>query len=153
VVRTWYPKHSVAALGKEAHEFIAGNEQFDTPCARESSWGKLLDQKAAILLIGVYLRRCTYIHGVEEWLDIPGRLTDDYEMLYTILPGKTEISIPQSRHIGHTSEKYDQVEDIFLKNKVIYKGQFGDATVRVCDTVKMTDLLNHLLKEKPDLFS
>jgi aminoglycoside 3-N-acetyltransferase len=74
-------------------------------------------------------------------------------MLYTILPGKTEISIPQSRHIGHTSEKYDQVEDIFLKNKVIYKGQFGDATVRVCDTVKMTDLLNHLLKEKPDLFS
>jgi aminoglycoside 3-N-acetyltransferase len=35
----------------------------------------------------------------------------------------------------------------------MYKGQFGDAKVRVCDTVKMTDLLNHLLKEKPDLFS
>jgi aminoglycoside 3-N-acetyltransferase len=35
----------------------------------------------------------------------------------------------------------------------MYKGQFGDATVRGCDTVKMKDLLNHLLKEKPDLFS
>jgi hypothetical protein len=30
---------------------------------------------------------------------------------------------------------------------------FGDATLRVCDTVKMTDLLIHLLKEEPDLFS
>ena len=74
-------------------------------------------------------------------------------MLYTILPDKTEISIPQRRHSGHSSEKYERVEDIFLKNQVMYKGQFGDATVRVCDTVKMTDLLIHLLKEKPDLFS
>ena len=74
-------------------------------------------------------------------------------MLYTILPDKTEISIPQRRHIGHTSEKYNRVEDIFLNQQVMYKGHFGDATVRVCDTVKMTDVLNHLLKEKPDLFS
>jgi aminoglycoside 3-N-acetyltransferase len=68
-------------------------------------------------------------------------------MLYTILPDKTEISIPQRRHIGHTSEKYERVEDISLKNKVLYKGQFGYATVRVSDTEKMTDLLKHLLKE------
>lgn len=32
----------------------------------------------------------------------------------------------------------------------MYKGKFGDAIVRVCDTVKMTDLLNHLLEENPD---
>jgi aminoglycoside 3-N-acetyltransferase len=74
-------------------------------------------------------------------------------MLCTILPDKTVISIPQRRHAGHTSEKYGRVEDVFLNNQVMYKGQFGDTTVRVCDTVKMTDLLIHLLKEKPDLFS
>ncbi|WP_338470938.1 AAC(3) family N-acetyltransferase [Niallia sp. XMNu-256] len=153
VIRSWHPTHSVAALGKGAQEFVAGNEQFDTPCARESSWGKLLDQKATILLIGVDLRRCTYIHGVEEWLDIPGRLTDEHEQLYTVFPDNTEISVPQRRHIGHTSEKYGRVEDVFLDNQAMYKGKFGDATVRVCDTVKMTDLLIPLLKEKPDLFS
>jgi aminoglycoside 3-N-acetyltransferase len=53
-------------------------------------------------------------------------------MFYTILPDKTEISIPQRRHMGNTSEKYDRVEDVFLKNQAMYKGQFGDATVRVC---------------------
>jgi hypothetical protein len=31
-------------------------------------------------------------------------------MLYTILPDKTENSTPQRRHIGHTSEKYNRVE-------------------------------------------
>ncbi|WP_077618446.1 AAC(3) family N-acetyltransferase [Bacillus sinesaloumensis] len=153
VIRSWHPTHSVAALGKGASDFVAGNEQFDTPCARGSSWGKLLDHKASILLIGVDLRRCTYIHGVEEWLDIPGRLTDEHEMLYTILPDNTEISVPQRRHIGHTSEKYGRVEDVFLHNDAMYKGHFGDATVRVCDTEKMTDLLTHLLKEDPELFS
>jgi aminoglycoside 3-N-acetyltransferase len=72
-------------------------------------------RRQLFFLIGVDLRRCTYIHGVEEWLDIPGRLTDDHEMLYTILPDKTEISTPQRRHYGHTSEKYDRVEEIFWK--------------------------------------
>ncbi|WP_010280458.1 AAC(3) family N-acetyltransferase [Bacillus timonensis] len=153
VIRSWHPTHSVAALGKGAQEFIAGNEKWDTPCARESSWGKLLDHKATILLVGVDLRRCTYIHGVEEWLDIPGRLTDSHEKLYTVLPDKTEISVPQRRHIGHTSEKYNRVEEAFLNNQVMYKGHFGDANVRICDTEKMTTLLNALLKEKPDLFS
>jgi aminoglycoside 3-N-acetyltransferase len=153
VVRSWHPTHSVAALGKGARELVAGNENFDTPCARGSSWGKLLDQKATILLIGVDLRRCTYIHGVEEWLDIPGRLTDEHEKLYTVLPNKTEISVPQRRHIGHTSEKYGRVEEVFLENQVMYKGQFGDAITRVCNTEKMTDLLNQILKEDPGKFS
>lgn len=153
VVRSWHPTHSVGALGKGAHEFVAGNEKFDTPCARESVWGKLLDHKATILLLGVDLRRCTYIHGVEEWLDIPGRMTDEHETLYTVLPDGTEIVVPQRRHIGHTSEKYSRVEDVFLDNDVMFKGKFGDATVRVCDTVKMTDLLIPILKEDPALFS
>jgi aminoglycoside 3-N-acetyltransferase len=32
----------------------------------------------------------------------------------------------------------------------MYIGQIGNANVRVCGSVKMTDLLNHLLNEKPD---
>jgi aminoglycoside 3-N-acetyltransferase len=153
VIRSLHPTHSVAALGKEAEEFAAGNERFDTPCARGSSWGKLLDRKAQIMLIGVDFRRNTFIHGIEEWLDIPGRITDTHEQLYTVLKDGTEISVPSRRHIGHTSEKYFKVEDICEKNRVMYKGSFGDAIVRVCDTVGLTELLTKLLKVKPDLFS
>ncbi|WP_062350153.1 AAC(3) family N-acetyltransferase [Bacillus kwashiorkori] len=153
VVRSLHPTHSVAALGEDASDFIAGNEQFDTPCARGSSWGKLLDRKATILLIGVDLRRNTYIHGVEEWLDIPNRLTDDHEQLYTVLRDGTKITVPSRRHIGHTSEKYERVDQLFQETGAMYLGKFGDATVRVCNTEKMTEVLLSVLKKNPHIFS
>ncbi len=153
VVRSLHPTHSVAALGKDAVEFTTGDEKFDTPCARGSSWGKLLDRKAQIMLIGVDFRRNTFIHGIEEWVDIPGRISDEHEQLYTVLKDGTEISVPSRRHIGHTSEKYFKVEEICEKNNAMHKGNFGDAVVCVCDTVKMTELLVKMLKIEPALFS
>ena len=92
--------------------------------------GEITEQKATILLIGVDLTKM-YIYSWSRRIgpDIPGRLTMSKNALYD-LPDQTEISVPQRRHIGHTSEKYNRVEDIFLNNQAMYKGQFGDATVR-----------------------
>lgn len=154
VVRSLHPTHSVGALGKGSADFIEGDEGFDTPCARGSSYGKLLDQKATIMLIGVDLRRNTFIHGVEEWVDIPGRLSPEAELLYTILPDGTEIEVPSFRHHGLSwSEHFWKVDDLFLEKGVMALGKFGDATVRLCDTVGMTDLLCKMLEINPDLFS
>lgn len=153
VVRSLHPTHSVAALGKDAVEFVSGNELFDTPCARGSSWGKLLDRKAKIMLLGVDLRRNTFIHGVEEWADVPDRLTEGHEPLITVLPDGTEIPVPSRRHVGHVSENFWKVEDIFLEKGVMHKGKFGDAEVRICDTERMTELLFSMFKINPGLFS
>lgn len=79
---------------------LQGDERWDTPCARGSVWGKLLDRKAEIVLLGVDLRRNTFIHGIEEWVDIPGRMTDSHEELYTVTPGGDEIMVPSRRHCG-----------------------------------------------------
>ncbi|MNP04300.1 hypothetical protein D3C76_962110 [compost metagenome] len=40
-----------------------------------------------------------------------------------------------------------------VKHGALYYRSFGDAVVRVCDTVKMTELLTEMLREYPDLFS
>lgn len=154
VVRSYHPTHSVAALGQDAVSFVEGNERCDTPCHRESPWGKLLDRKATILLVGVDLRRNTFIHGIEEWLDIPGRLTDGHEQLYTVLSDGTEIPVPSRRHHGLPwSEHFWKVESLLEEQGAIYRGQLGDANVWVCDTVKMTDILTDMLRNNPDLFS
>lgn len=154
VIRSWHPTHSVAALGKDAEIFTAGDERFDTPCARGSAWGKLLDQQATILLVGVDFRRNTFIHGVEEWLDIPGRMTEDHEKLKTVLADGTEIEVPSRRHSGESwSEYFWKVEDVMMDNGALYFGQFGDAVVRVCDTVKLTEILTEMLHVFPELFS
>lgn len=153
VVRSWHPTHSVGALGKDAESFTQGDERFDTPCARPSVWGKLLDRKAQIMLVGVDLRRNTFIHGIEEWLDIPNRLTDTHEQLYTILPDGTTLSVPSRRHTASWSENFAKVDEVLQSLGAMYLGQFGDAEVRICDTVKLTNILTRMLQYDPELFS
>ena len=154
VVRSLHPTHSVAALGMDAITFTGDDHCFDTPCARGSSWGKLLDRKATILLVGVDLKRNTFIHGVEEWVDIPGRLTDEHEMLYTVLPDGTEISVPSRRHCGLSwSEHFWKVDEVLQHAGAMFIGQFGDAVVRVCDAAKTNEVISEMLLDNPDLFS
>jgi len=154
VIRSWHPTHSVAAQGKDAAEFTAGDETFDTPCARGSAWGKLLDRKAAILLVGVDFKRNTFIHGIEEWNDIPGRLTDYHEPLVTVLEDGTEIPVPSRRHCGKSwSLHFWKVEEAAARRGVFHRGKLGDADVMVVDAYKLNDLLSQMLKANPDLFS
>lgn len=153
VIRSLHPTHSVAALGDGAEEFVAGDEQFNTPIARGSSWGKLLDREAKILLVGVDLTRNTFIHGIEEWVDIPNRLTDHHEALVTVLPDGTEIQVPSRRHVSHYSLYYWKVEKLLAEKGAIEYAQFGDAKVLVCDTVKLTKYISMMLEMDPDLFS
>lgn len=154
VIRSWHPTHSVAALGRDAAAFTAGDERFDTPCARGSAWGKLLDRQATIMLVGVDLRRNTFIHGIEEWVDIPGRMTAEREQLYTVLPDGTAISVPSRRHCGlNWSEHFWKVDDVLREEGAMTLGRFGDAEVRICDTVRLTEVLTRMLQANPDLFS
>jgi len=154
VVRSWHPTHSVAALGRDAAEFTKDDHLFDTPCARGSAWGKLLDRKATILLVGVDLKRNTFIHGVEEWVDIPGRMTDGHEALVTVLPDGTEISVPSRRHCGLSwSEHFWKVDEVLQDKGVMFIGKLGDAEVRVCDAEGIANVITEMLQDNPDLFS
>ncbi|KOR76013.1 AAC(3) family N-acetyltransferase [Paenibacillus solani] len=154
VIRSLHPTHSVAALGEDAAAFTDDDHHFDTPCARGSAWEKLLDRKATILLVGVDLRRNTFIHGVEEWVDISGRLTDDHQMLYTVLPDGTEISVPSRRHCGLSwSEHFWKVDEVLESRGAMRKGMLGDAEVRVCDAAKVAEVITDMLQDNPDLFS
>lgn len=154
VLRSYHPTHSVAALGKDAAAFVKDNELWDTPCARKSPWGKLLDRKAQIMLLGVDLRRNTFIHGVEEWVGIPGRMTDAREALVVVTPEGKEVKVPSRRHHGdHWSEYFWKVDEFLEEQKVMRKGRFGEATVRICEAAPMTEVLNKLLAANPNLFS
>lgn len=154
VIRSLHPTHSVAALGREAADFVEGAERYDTPCHRESPWGKLLDRNAVILLVGVDLKRNTFIHGIEEWMDIPGRLTDGHEALVTVLPDGTEIPVPSRRHCGLSwSLHFWKVEKVLERAGAIRRSRLGDALMWVCDAERLTEVLSAMLRDNPDLFS
>lgn len=154
VIRSWHPTHSVAALGKEAAEYVKGDEFWDTPCSRGGCWGKLYDRQAKILFLGCGMDRNTYLHGVEEWLDIPNRLTDNRLELKVKTPNGELINRPTYRHqSGGISDRYVKMTEPFLHTGKIKKGMFGDADCFIGDAVGMADFTIALLKKDQHLFS
>ena len=103
VHRSWHPTHSVAAFGADAEEFVRGDENCPTPCARDSAWGRLYDRDAYVLLVGVELNRMTFFHGVEEWNGIPGRLKETPNRYVVIPPDGGRIVRDYYPHCGDSS--------------------------------------------------
>ena len=154
VVRSLHPTHSVAALGKDAVDYVSGEEFSDTPCPRTGCWGKLYDRRAKVLFLGCSLKRNTYLHGVEEWNNTPDRLTEGYEALRIVTPGGV-IDRPMHRHhtsTGDVSHNYDKMQPAFVAKGIAVEGCLGDAQCFLCDAVGMADLTSEYLRRNPALF-
>ena len=155
VIRSLHPTHSVAALGKDAEEFTSGEENVDTPCSRRGCYGKLYDRRAKILFIGCSLKKNTFIHGVEEWSNIPNRLMEKPRQLKIALPDGSIIDRPLHSHYfpdGDISYNYDKLLPPFLHYGVAKKGMIGDAESFLCDAVGMADITTGFLQRNPKLF-
>lgn len=155
VVRSWHPTHSVAALGADAEDFIAGEENMDSPCPREGCWGKLYDREAKILFLGANINRNTIIHGVEEWARIPNRVSSWHQDLMIKTPKGKLISRPMRRHespIPDVSKNYGKLEAPLFARGYARRGIIGDAESILVSVVPMVDLTLGFLRRNPDLF-
>lgn len=147
-IRSLHPTHSVAAFGKNAEAFVAGEENSKTPCPIGGVWQRLLDEKAKILLIGVGLNRNTYIHAIDEMLELPGRLTEPFELTVIDYDGKehkTQFSAHNSDMTG--SENFGNFEEPLIAKGALKKERLGNASVYVFDTVKGTEVISTLWKK------
>jgi len=154
VIRSLHPTHSIAALGKGAKEFTAGEENSVTPCPRSGCWGRLYDWNAAIMFLGCTLKSNTLLHGVEEWNNVPDRISDEVQPLY-IKIGNICHYVPMRRHqcsVPDISGRYDRMERPFIEAGIARKGTFGDAEVYLCDVRGMVDLTTEYLKKEPNFF-
>jgi len=151
VVRSWHPTHSVAAYGPHAAAFTADDHLNDTPCGRTSSWHKLLERHAVILHIGCSLTSCTFLHGVEEWCGIEGRLGAPVRFK-VIPPGGTPFIMDSRPHLGSPSEQFGKVEDILIVRGALRFGRIGDAKVYILDAAGAFDIVSECLARDPCLF-
>ncbi|MDF9799463.1 aminoglycoside 3-N-acetyltransferase [Catalinimonas alkaloidigena] len=155
VVRSLHPSHSIAALGKDAEAYTEGEEKSSTPCPREGCWGKLYDRDAQILFLGCSTKSNTYIHSVEEWCDVPERLTEDYHHYRIIKPDGAVVDYSQRNHskkYGDVSRNYDKLLKPSLYHGIIREGKIGDAASYLCDARPMAELTLAFLKRAPNLF-
>ncbi len=155
VIRSWHPTHSVAALGRDAELYTAGEEKTNTASPRFGCWGKLYKRKAKILFLGCSTSKNTFIHGVEEWNNIPNRLSETPVDFRIRKPDGEIIVCPQYGHyspVKDISENYDKIQIPMLHRGITKKGKIGDAQSYLCDAEAMADLTSEFLKKDPDLF-
>jgi aminoglycoside 3-N-acetyltransferase len=153
VVRSLHPTHSVAALGKDAASFIAGDENIRTPCGAGGTHYKLWERNAQILLIGINFSRSTFIHGIEEWENAAESISEDTTDMYVINYEGQRLHTPQNRHCAPLgSETFVKLETPAFMKGILTIGQFGDAPARLANAAPLRALAAEYLREDPRYF-
>jgi len=151
VLRSLHPTHSVAAFGRDAAEFVAGEQKIQTPCGKGGAYYKLWEHDAQILLIGVNFMRNTFIHGIEEWDGVIAPTSPDLTDLYVIDYDGNRVYTPQYRHsrsiAPHSSSTFTKLEPQALQEGILTTDRFGDATARVMQAKPLREMVAGLLKD------
>lgn len=142
-VRSLHPTHSVTAFGKDAEAFVQGEEKATSPCPPDGCWARLYDRDAKILLVGVEQNRNTYIHAVDEMLDLPGRLREPIPLTIIDREGR-EYKILFQKHGNTGSEHFTNYQKPLDACGALTYGTLGGAKVICCDVRRLTEVIKHL---------
>lgn len=155
-VRSLHPTHSVVVFGNGKEDYIKGEElRSSTPNPPDGCLGRLYDENGKILLIGVSHDRNTYLHSVDERLNIPNRISTDFLEITMKDHDENLINIPEF-HWYHTegvpegvSENYNNYKKALEYSGAAIYSKLGNATVTCCDARKTVDVIKTLW-EKAD---
>ena len=142
-VRSLHATHSVAVFGRRAAEYAAYDRESCTPTPEKGCFGRLYEERAKILLVGVGQERDTFLHVCEEILDVPQRLTPHSFPVRIIDEAGHEETREIYKHYNpvcaHISENFVKFDPPLSKCGAVTEGRLGEAAVKVCDEVAMQD--------------
>lgn len=146
-VRSLHPTHSVAAFGRRAAAYTAGEELAESPAPSDGCWGRLYGEDAKILLAGVSQNRNTYLHAVEERISVPDRLGEPYAIHIRSRDGR-EWTHPMRPHrcsrTDDVSQFYPKYLPAFVRYGAVRIGQFGGARTEICSARRCADVMEAL---------
>lgn len=142
-IRSLHPTHSIWGHGADAEEFLRGEEKSRTPGPVGGAWNRLADRNAKILLIGIGNERNTFIHAVDEIIDVPDRIhPESFDVTIYDHEGKEHHTMFAghycSRHYS-VCEQFPNFDRAFTELGVWKEGRLGNAKVMVVDSVKCRD--------------
>jgi aminoglycoside 3-N-acetyltransferase len=85
-------------------------------------------------------------------MDIPHRLSDTMNMLFTRLADGNLIPTPVKNHIAQVGENFPRVEPYLREKGILKEGTLGDATVRYHQSQPAYEAVRELLLKDPNLF-
>lgn len=152
-IRSMHPTHSVTVFGKDAKNYIRGEEDLtQSPCPVGSCLSRLYEEEGKIILLGCGMNNNTYLHAVEERLQVPGRLSEDTMVIrMTDYEGNTFDSKPFHHYCavgpqGGASECFENYEKPLAACGALTYSRLGNACVICCDARKTVEILKVLWK-------
>ena len=150
------PTHSMAAYGKGAAAYLEGELDANTPCTPGGCYDRLRAAHGKVLLLGVTHARNTFIHSVEEVLNVPNRLTDKPLQLTVVDEAGAQHNVYMRRHYNaqqpHISEDFVKLEQAYLDCGAARNTKFGDASCILCDAEGLFRVTRHVLAPNPEAF-
>lgn len=153
VVRSLHPTHSMAGYGQQVVSYLAGEELRNTPCTPGGCYDRLKDVGGKILLVGVTHARNTYIHSIEEVLNVPHRLADQPMKLQSVDTDGSAHTVYMRSHYNaqqpHISEDFVKLTQAYLDCGAAQNTRFGAASCILCDAAGLFRVTRHVLAPDP----
>ena len=138
-IRSQNPTHSMVVFGnrERALDFIANETKVPTGTHPDSCYGKIYNEGGYILLVGVGQNRNTYVHCVEEMIDVPNRLTPEPRDVTVKLKSGEVVTQKLRTHKNDftpdVSMRFPRYELAFRYYGAITDGFIGNAPTQCCD--------------------
>lgn len=157
-IRSLHPTHSIWAHGRAAEAFVRGEENAASPAPVGFCWDRLADVGAKILLIGVEHNRNTFIHSIDERVNLPDRLGEvPYEVTVADHSGNTHLGSMRPHRCSKTddvSRFYVNFEKPLVELGAQTFGRLGNAQVRIVDAMQCRSIISRIYRRaESDIFT
>ncbi|MBR2353946.1 MAG: AAC(3) family N-acetyltransferase [Clostridia bacterium] len=155
-IRSEHPSHSMAVFGDRdrALAFVKDDATVTSCTSPDSCYGKIYDMGGTILLVGVSHNRNTYLHCIDEMLNIPNRMSDRPYTL-TVKKRSGEVIARNMRMHGcdftdDISLRFPHYEIPFRYHGAITDGFLGNAPTQACDARIMKNVMEMIFHAAGD---
>ena len=111
---------------------------------------------AKILFLGAPLSKNTFIHSIEEEMDVPDRFTSHIYHFITKDSNENVKDYYMPRHYStksaHISDHYEKLLPVFLKYNAATKVTLGESTSYLIDATKCYNIVKELLTNNIHIF-
>ncbi|MBR6072424.1 MAG: AAC(3) family N-acetyltransferase [Acholeplasmatales bacterium] len=146
-IRSNHPTHSVVAYGKNAYEYIKDDDYAISPVSPNGSFGKLKNG-GYILFIGAPLSKNTFIHSIEEEMNVADRFTDHIYTFY-VKDNDRLLEFHMPKHYStlnpHISDNYEKLLPIILDKGIARRVKILDSISYLVDSKKLYVFVKEVL--------
>ncbi len=147
------PTHSIAFFGdrEKIEAYIASEKDVNTPTPPDGCYGRLVQERGEVLLVGVDQTKNTFLHAMEEKLLGNVRYGAEPVLLKIRRADDSVVSrsfyVFDESEIGDVSERFHKFEKPFRKYGAIRDGVFGSAKVQLCRADGMDRVMEIIYKK------